>query len=219
MAALRARLAGLAVCATGTVDVLSATATGYHRTAGSFITDGFQAGEEVTPTGFTQTTTGVITAVTAADLTVAGGRTVQAVGAARSLAVVLPSKEAPEGVTYAPTAGVPFWEADYMGGPAFQRSFGGVGGVVEVTPMWVVKIYTPTSGAFLAAGRAASDAYADAILGLFPPKLGLTLSTGDLVRVRTDVAPYRGQLQPSGAAGFAVVTVTIPLRGDAVNTL
>ena len=58
---------------TGNSATLSATATGYARTSGSFITNGFAVGQEVTATGFTNPEnngTSRITAVTATALTV-----------------------------------------------------------------------------------------------------------------------------------------------------
>jgi hypothetical protein len=57
---------------TGTVS-LSATATGYARTAGSFVTDGFAVGQQVTASGFTNSAnngSSVVSAVTATALTV-----------------------------------------------------------------------------------------------------------------------------------------------------
>jgi hypothetical protein len=58
--------------ATGTVS-LSATATGYARSAGSFVTDGFAVGQQVTASGFTNPAnngSSVVTTVTATALTV-----------------------------------------------------------------------------------------------------------------------------------------------------
>ena len=50
--ALRNRALSLVVATTGSVS-LSATATGYARAAGSFVTDGFKVGMDLTATGFT----------------------------------------------------------------------------------------------------------------------------------------------------------------------
>jgi hypothetical protein len=52
---------------------LAATATGYSRTTGSFITNGFAVGDEITASGFTTAANNgrsIVTAVTATDLTV-----------------------------------------------------------------------------------------------------------------------------------------------------
>jgi uncharacterized protein DUF4397 len=70
---------------------LAASATGYTRTGGSFIDDGFLVGQTIGITGFTsQANNGlaVITAVTATDLTVTkqGGPVAEAAGANRAIA-------------------------------------------------------------------------------------------------------------------------------------
>jgi hypothetical protein len=49
--ALRGRVLTLSVATTGTTS-LAATATGYTRAAGSFVTDGFKPGMEVLAAGF-----------------------------------------------------------------------------------------------------------------------------------------------------------------------
>src|SRR6185503_14232379 len=90
--ALRNRAIGLVVCTTGSTS-LSATTTGYHRAAGSFITDGFQPGMETLPSGWSVTGNNarcVITQVTASDLTIDGGRSVEAAGSGKTIAVGLP---------------------------------------------------------------------------------------------------------------------------------
>jgi hypothetical protein len=75
---------------TGTVS-LSATATGYARTAGSFTTDGFAVGQQVTASGFTNPSnngSSVIVAITATALTVTKtpATVAEASGAGRSIA-------------------------------------------------------------------------------------------------------------------------------------
>ncbi len=69
---------------------LSATATGYARAAGSFITNGFVPGMQINATGFANAANNglsTITAVTATTLTVtkAGGTVAEAAGANRTL--------------------------------------------------------------------------------------------------------------------------------------
>jgi ferritin-like protein len=75
---------------TGTVS-LSATATGYGRTAGSFVTDGFAVGQQVTASGFTNPAnngSSVVSAVTATALTVTKtpATAAEAAAAGRSIA-------------------------------------------------------------------------------------------------------------------------------------
>lgn len=212
--ALRARLVTLVACTTAAPEPnLSATATGYARTVGSFLTDGFCEGAEVTPTGFTQTATGVVAAnVTALTLPITGGRTVQAVGVGRTLAALLPAGRAWENRQYVPSAGTPWVEEDYLPGPAAQYTVG-PRGRIWCLPQYIIKLYgLPKTGA------GALYRYADALLLLFPPRLAITLTSGDVVRVVSEPAPYRSQLIQD-AAGFAVVVVTIPLRVETANTI
>ena len=219
--ALRARLVTLSAVTTGATD-LSATSTGYARAAGSFLTDGFAEGMEVTPTGFTQTATGVVAAnITALALPITGGRTVQAVGAGRSIACLLPTARAWENRHFVPVAGAPWVEEDYLPGPVAQVTVGPLGDV-ETLPQYVVKLYgLPKTG------TGALYRLADALLLLFPPRLAITLTSGDVLRVcggrnsageSAGPAPYRSQLMQD-AAGFAVVVVTIPLRVRSRNTI
>lgn len=226
-AAIRTRLLMLSIVTTGTVDTLSATATGYHRTAGSFLTDGFCRGMEVTPTGFTQTAVGVVSDVTASDLTIAGGRTAQAVGAGRSIACLLPAARIWEGATYKPVVGIPYVREQYLaGGAPAQDTFGGVGGKINAWPMYVLNVYLPTlvgtNPVFVGPTGPtfieADNAYATAIINLFPPKWSVALANGDALRVPTKLAPFRSQTLPDGPS-WAVITVSVPLWVESTNSL
>jgi hypothetical protein len=209
--ALRTRLLTLSVVTTGSANLAASTA-GYTRASGSFLTDGFAAGMEVTPSGFTQTATGVVSAVATGTLTITGGRTVQTAGAGRSVACLLPAARAWENVAFQPITGSPWVEEDYLPGPVAQTTLG-PRGRIEALSLYVLKLYgLPQVGA------GALFKMADAVLLLFAPRTALTLSSGDVVRVRTDPAPYRGQLMQD-TAGFAVVTVTVPLRVETANTI
>lgn len=208
--ALRGKLLTLAVCTTGSTT-LEATATGYARAAGSFLTDGFAVGAEVAPTGFTQTATGVITALTALTMTISGGRTVQAAGAARTLSVGLPAMRAWENVAFTPTAGAPYVTEQYVPGPGKKISLGPLG-ELEYLPLFAPHVHVPSG-----VGPEAGDAYADALLTLFAPETSITLANSTL-RVRGDVAPYSGQLLQS-APGFATIPVNVPLRLRTANAI
>jgi hypothetical protein len=206
--ALRTRLLTLSVCTTGSTT-LEATATGYTRASGSFLTDGFAPGMEVTPSGFTQTATGVILAVTALTMTISGGRTVQASGSGRSLAVGLPASRAWENVEFSPTNGVPYVVETYLPGPGRKITLGAFG-EIESLPQYVVQVHVPANK-----GAGAADGYADALLEHFAPETSISISNATL-RVRGDVAPFSGQLLQS-SPGFAAVPVNIPLRLRAAN--
>jgi hypothetical protein len=208
--ALRTQLLTLSVCTTGSAT-LAATATGYSRASGSFLTDGLAVGMEITPTGFAANTVAVLTGVTALTLTTAA-RAVETAAASRTIACLLPAGRAWENVTYTPTTSRPWIEEDYLPGPAAQVTVGQLGDV-ETLPQYVVKVYGVPG-----TGLAALHRYGDAILNLFPPRTALTLSTSDVLRVRADVAPYRGQVTQE-TAGFAVTVVTIPLSVRSANSI
>lgn len=217
--ALRARLLTLAVVTTGSTT-LEATATGYARAAGSFLDDGFEPGMEVTPSGFASTTPGTVTAVAALTLTIDGGRTAEAAGAGRTLAVGLPSRMAWENVPLAPVVGQPFGEEEFVPTPGRARTFPADVASMEETGLYVVRVYVPQQ-----VGTNALRRYADALVALFKAGTGLTPATGHTLRVRSDFAPWasgvRFQTDATGravAAGWAVVTVTIPWRLEYLNT-
>lgn len=206
--ALRQRLLTLSVATTGLTS-LSATATGYARTTGSFLLDGFARGLELTPSGFSSNPVSVIRAVTALSITVDDARAVEGVAGSRALTVSLPTQRAWENVDFVRTPGKPYIEEQYLPGPMHLDSLG-ANGDLTVEPMYHVNIYTPEN-----AGISADGAYADALIALFAPSSELVLSNGDVLFVRADLAPYRGQRQQD--AGFTVIPVTIPLRALLAN--
>lgn len=88
--AMRNRALALVVATTGSTSIAS-TATGFSRASGSFLSDGFEVGDEVLPAGFTDNTRGIVEYVSASALYIKGGRTAQASGSGRSLSVGLPA--------------------------------------------------------------------------------------------------------------------------------
>jgi hypothetical protein len=207
--ALQTRLLTLSVCTTGSTT-LEATANGYQRAAGSFLTDGFAVGMEVTPTGFTDTTPRVITAVTALTMTVDGVVTVDAPSAGRTLAVGLPSRRAWENTDFTPAPGNLYVEEQYIPGANAQLTIG-AHGILEMTPLYVAILYFLANTGFLAQQR-----YGDALLALFAPRTTIALSNGDSLRVRTNPAPYAGQIRQRDG-GWAYKVVTIPLLLHTAN--
>lgn len=212
--ALRAKLASLVVCTTGSTT-LSATSTGFTRSAGSFVTDGFAVGMWFERTGFATNTPGVITSVSALamgvtlySITYPGGvqtvsspsMAVESAAAGRTLTVGLPALREWENVKFTPVAGVPSVREEYVPGPSKRIA----GGIVEWLPEYFPQIEVQSG-----IGVGAADAYADALLQLFAPGTPFTL-TNATMRVRGDHAPYSGQLLQS-SPGFARVPVTIPL--------
>jgi len=208
--AIEARLRTVVVVTTG-AQTLSASATGYARTTGSFLTDGFAPGMEVTPTGFTQTDVGMVIGVTDLALEIEGGRTLQGAGAGRTLSVGIPTLQAWENMAFEPQTGRPFVEGDYVPATTQLLSCPSAGGTVEETGLYVTRWYGLAGTGLLALSRAAS-----ALLALFPPGGTLTLANGSALRWRENPGPWRGQARPD-LPGWAVVTVTIPWRSYTTN--
>lgn len=211
--AMRTRALTLSVATTGLVS-LAATSTGYARTTGSFQADGFWPGMEIMPAGFATNAPRVITAVTPLAITVnttAGQVPVEASAGGRSLTVGLPSNRAWENVTLIPITGVPFVEEQYIPGPNAQVTIG-PNGDLELLPQYQLQVHLPTE-----TGLTVSR-YADALLRLFAPRTAIPLASGDVLRVRSDVGPFVGQLQQS-QPGFAVKPVTFPLRVRTQNSI
>lgn len=211
--ACRARLLSIVVCTTGSVT-LSATATGYARTTGSFIADGFEPGMELTPTGFAANPVDVVLSVTALTLTTKTARATEVAAAGRTLSVGLPSQCAWENVGPfgPPTVGVPFIDEQYVRGPAALNTIGPNGRIIG-EPTYLPRINVPSG-----LGMEAATRYADAMLAAFPPGDKIVLTSGDTIEVRAEQAPYSGQLLQV-APGFAGLLCTIPLRIQSINSI
>ena len=197
------------VTLTGTIE---ATATGYTRSSGSFITDGFEPGMEVAGTGFTNAannTAKTITSVAALSLVCSG---CVAEGAdTRTLTVGLPAGRAWENVHYEITADDPWVEENYLPAPMNAITMG-ANAQLECDVTYVVKVYVPIN-----VGTNAARGYADALISHFAPRTSITVS-GHTCVVRTRPAPYAGQLLRN-EAGHAVLPVTVPLRVRTANII
>jgi hypothetical protein len=211
--ALRTHALALSVATTGSVT-LAATATGYTRSSGSFLTDGFAAGMEITADGFSaaNNAASIVTAVTALVLTVDRALTAQTAASGRTIAAGLPSRRAWENVAFTPTVGAPYVEEGYTPGPNFQATLGPFG-EIESRPLYTLRVFVPQGLGISAAGR-----YSSALLRHFAPRTEIVLGSGDVLRVRTDTGPYVGQLQNT-AAGYASVPITVPLRLRTANSI
>jgi len=202
--AARARARTLVVATTGSAT-LAATATGYTRTSGSFVADGFAVGMDVTPSGFTQQTTpATITSVSALAMTVQGGRTAQSAGSGRTLVAGLPVLIGYENLDVTPAADTPYCVEEYLPG-ALAKATVGAFGELEATPLYVLRLLYPQRTGMTALRRTA-----DALLNLFAPSTPLTVGS-DVARVRGDLAPFPSPITQT-EDGWASCTVTIPLR-------
>lgn len=210
--ACRAKALTLTVATTGSITQ-EATATGYARATGSYLTDGFAVGQQITDiSGFTQTSACVIIGVTATTIAVEGGRTVQASGAGRTLTVGLPASRSWENVEFTPTTGTPYVEEQYVPGPTALEAFG-PNGMIVARPMYVLHVYVKSNTGISGDGK-----YADKLITLFAPGTAITLASGDDFSVRADAGPYRGQ-RTNPATGWSMVPVNVPLEVITSNSI
>lgn len=197
--ALRNRALSLVVATTGPTN-LSATATGYHRADGSFVTDGFLKGMEIVPAGFLANTARVIHDVTATDITTTTAPAVDAVAGGRSLSVGIPSLRAFENVSLTPESGRPYFEEDFVPATISLLTLPAQGGTVQENGLYVPKWYG-LSGVGISALRKSVDA----LKALFAPG---TLITAGAHTVRIGEA-QTGQIIPL-TSGWSALTLPIP---------
>lgn len=206
--ACRAHLLTLSVCTTGTTN-LSSTTTGYARASGSFLTDGFRVGMEVTPSGFTTTASMTIRAVDELSMTVDGTVVAQGAAGGRSLSVGLPTVRAWENVEAEPVTGQPWIEEQYLPGGAARVTMGQMGDL-EGTPVYAIAVRTA-----LGIGTAALRGYTDALITHFAPDTPLTIADGTLT--------VRGQPVPAATPATRGETwlasqVSVALRYRTTNS-
>lgn len=197
------------------VITMSVASGKYTRATGSFLTDGFKPGMEITAAGFTESGnngTSVVTAVTATQLTVTRTLTTETAATGKSIVVNAPTGFATENIQYTPTAGWPWIEEQMLSGPTNVITLGEYAWI-EHDPLYVLQVHVPEG-----VGIGAANAYADGIIDLFAPRSSLTLSNGDVARVRTRPGPFRSQVRQF-RTGYATVTVSVPLRIHTANSI
>lgn len=202
--AFRARFQ-TAVAATTGLATLAATATGYTRSSGNFLTEGFRVGMEVVPTGFPETAAGVITAVTPQTMSILNGRTARAAAANRSLVAGVPLTRIWSNRPGSPDPNTPYVEAELISQPGQLIGAPAQGGTREDRGLYVIRLYGIAD-----VGEAALRRLARAILDLFTPHTTFPAG-GDVVRIRGDVTPFASGIGQR-ASGHALVTLTIPWR-------
>lgn len=223
--AMRSRAMTLSFVTTGSIS-LAATAMGYVRTTGSFWDDGLWPGMEVVAAGFANNGPAVITKVDPLTIeakrvistTVNGVTTVSLVAppvesaaGGRSLTVGLPSLRAWENVKFEPTPGIPWVREEFLPGPVAQVTVG-PNGELEVLPQWLLHVNLPAETGLTL------KRYVNALRVLFAPRTPIALTNGDVLRVRSDTAPFPSQLQQS-QPGFAEQLFTVPLRLRTPNVI
>lgn len=207
--ALQSRAITLSVKTTGSAT-LAATTSGYTRSAGSFVTDGFVAGMEVKPTGFTDTTPRLITDVAALTLTVdvtVDSLSVQSAGSGRTLVTGLPTIREWQNVAIQTPVKPRRHSIHESYAPATQEQITSPydGGLAEETGLYLLRWEIPENTGWLAI-----DTCVNALLALFTPGTAFTAGSSTL-RVRGDIAPWASGLVNQGN-GRASRTITIPWR-------
>lgn len=204
----------------GSRQTMSASGSTYTRPLHSFTDDGIRVGMEVTPSGFSDNTRAIVTAVTDTTVTVDRTLPTDTVAQGRRLLVGLPSTRVwlnsepvdADGAPASITRGVPYFEEYYNPG----EMTAGVGSTAEIQalPFYRASVYVPGS-----VGVGAPLQYADAMLSLFAPTTPFSMSaTSSNMTVRGDVAPFAGQLTQA-SPGWAVVPITVPLRLRTANSI
>lgn len=209
--AFRAELNQILVAtATGTMSIVNKTIS---RSSGSFLEDGFRPGMEITGANLAAPENeepAVIREVLDGALTVDRSLTTESSGPNKTIRALLPSGRAYENDDYAPVAGYPYLEEQFLPGPNTQLT-AGPNGRMEGLPLYVMTVNVP-----LNVGIGARNAYAQAILDHFRPRYAFDLSDGSRAQVRTAPAPFMGQGQRV-TDGYMSLAVTIPLRLFTIN--
>lgn len=216
--ALRNRMLSLAVCTTGSTT-LAATTTGYTRSTGSFLADGFRDGMEFLAAGFaTPGNNGyrVIESVSALAIITTSAvsqPTVEAPASGRTLSVGLPQSRALDNKRFKPTTLLPYIEEDFVPGGHALIGYPSQGSRNEETGLYVVKWY-----GLEGKGEGGIRRPVDALKRLFAPGTVLALGDGTTIRMSRDSAVVAGQILPQGD-GWAVCVVSIPWRADTTNLI
>lgn len=209
--ALRAPALALSIATTGSAT-LSATSTGFARTAGSFVTDGFRVGMEVKPAAFSSNAYGVVTSVSALALGIAGGRTVEAAGAGRSIVAGLPEGRQWENVAFSRTSGRVYIAEEFVPANAALWTAPRDHGRVEETGLYKLQWHGLTGYG----PEGIRDAIS-ALKQLYRPGLGLgTLADGTSLRVGANPGPYSGGLLRI-EGGWTALVLTIPWVAQSIN--
>lgn len=200
--ALRAKALTLAAVGTG-AQSLSATLAGYHRAAGSFLTDGFAVGMEITPAGFVSNPVSVIREITATDIVTAEARTVEAATTPSSLLVGLPAHRSWENVELERDVTRPYLEEEYSPSTSRVLTTPMSRSIIEYSGDYILKWYGLGNTDIIAIRRPVG-----ALMTLFAP--GTVLAAGnDKLIISGDPGPSTGQIIPLDS-GWSALMLTIP---------
>jgi len=215
--ALRNRARSLVVATTGSMS-LAQTTTGFSRASGSFVTDGFVAGMELVPAGFSTIVVGIITDVQALTMAVTGTRAAIAAAGSRSLTVGLPTLRAFENQIFTPDPLRPYVVEEYSPSTSEMVGYPDAGSTIKETGDYFLTWHGLTAAGAITGGfgAAALRQCVDALKLLFAP--GTILVAGaHTVRVRRNPAPQTGQIIP--LATGAALQLKVPWWALSPNTI
>jgi hypothetical protein len=109
-----------------------------------------------------------------------------------------------EGKSFSPTPGQPYVSDSLIPSGASLVGHSRIRGRITLDGLYVIQWYgLPRQG--LAVGETA-----DAIVALYPPGTSVVTADGNAVQVKTEPAPWSGQVRP--VDGASVVTITVPYQ-------
>lgn len=214
--AFRARAAGVVVATTGIVNDLYADATGFKRSTGSFITDGFADGMEVHGIGFNATNNAplMIRGQVLTGVLPVAGLVAQSAAAGRTLLVGIPSDRRWENTQpiNAPAPGVRPYITDQWGASTIDfRASPVASGYIEEEGTYYLTWFGLGNIGIPALYREIV-----ALKKLFMP--GTKVAVGsDFMRVGAR-GPRTGQLTPL-ENGMSYIQLAIPWRCASVNVV
>ncbi|HEY6965902.1 MAG TPA: phage tail terminator-like protein [Burkholderiales bacterium] len=182
-AAWRTLVLAVVKAQSGALSNVGASGSVLSRASGSWITDGFGVGDEVMVAGFAAAQNNgraLVTAVTAADLTLDKALTTEAAGPAITVTAGLWQGRAWEGMPYAPTRGAPYVSETLRAISSQVRALG-VGGTIAHTLLGTLVLFYPAGRGTLAVERMAG-----AIMKHLKP--GTSLSYGTSAGVVTEAS-------------------------------
>lgn len=198
-AALETHLCALSLATTGSRTDIAATSTGYQRSAGSFLADGFQIGDTIQPTGFAESDPAIVLAASDTVLVVDRAVVAEPAGAAVTLTATVPERRKFEGQPFVKPKDRPWLRAALRPAGAPLVAWG-TGGLLRHHGSFLVDLFEPVDSG---RGLARIERLAGAVRSQF--KAGSALTHG-AVQVRITNAKRAG-VQESLEAVSLLVTV------------
>lgn len=206
-AALETHLCALGIATTGPRTDIAATATGYRRSAGSFLDDGFRVSDTIQPAGFAETQAAIVLAVSDDVLVVDRAVATEPAGAPVCLTATIPERRKFEGQPFVKPKDRPWLRAALRPAGAPLVAWG-TGGLLRHHGSFLVELFEPVDSG---RGLARIERLAGSVCSHFKAGGGLTQGA---VRVRITNAKRAGVQESLEALSLLV---TIDWACEAVN--